>query len=543
VGKKIRTLASLASVEPLYLEETMLVLTASEMARLDRQTIEEIGIPGVVLMENAARGAAEFFLRVVPELAKRRIAVVAGAGNNAGDGFVLARLFHSQGAAVQVVCLRPPDRLQGDALTNFLILEKMNIPVAVWEEGRDFASQWNRIAESEAVIDAILGTGLKSEVQGLYRQVIEALNTLTVPVLAVDVPSGLDATTGKPLGAAVRAQATAAFGFLKVGHVISPGDEYSGKLDVVDIGIPPGLAESSGVRRFWLDKGLASQWLQPRHATTHKGTAGHVAVLSGSLGKTGAATLICQGAARVGAGLVTLFIPASLNPILEVKLTETMTYPIAETAEQTPSSAALPEILAFLEGKQVLAMGPGISLHPETQELATALVLQATCPMVLDADALTALANNIELLQKASVPVVLTPHPGEMARLMACSKREVQVNRLEMAAQFSLKHNVTLVLKGHRTVIAAPDGRLAINSSGNPAMASGGMGDALTGMIAGFLAQGFEPFQAACLGVYSHGAAADECILGVASRGLVASDLLERVPHVVGWLEGYSETP
>jgi ADP-dependent NAD(P)H-hydrate dehydratase / NAD(P)H-hydrate epimerase len=524
------------------LEETMLVLTASEMARLDRQTIEEIGIPGVVLMENAARGAADFFLRVVPDLLKLRIAVVAGVGNNAGDGFVLARIFHSQGAGVQVVCLRSPHRLQGDALTNFHILEKMNIPVVVWDEGRDFTSQWHWIAQSGAVIDAILGTGLKSEVRGLYRQVIEALNTLTVPVLAVDVPSGLDATTGKPLGAAVRAQATATFAFPKVGHVVSPGEEYAGKLHVVDIGIPPGLAEANGVRRFLLDKGLASQWLQPRPASTHKGTAGHVAVLSGSVGKTGAASLICQGAARVGAGLVTLFIPASLNPILEVKLTEAMTYPISETAEQTPSSAAIPEILGFLEGKQALAVGPGISLHQETQELVTALLLQTACPMVLDADALTALANHIELLQKASAPLILSPHPGEMARLIACSNWEVQENRLEIAAEFSRKHGVTLVLKGHRTVIAAPDGRLAINSSGNPAMASGGMGDALTGMIAGFLAQGFEPFQAACLGVYTHGAAADECILGVASRGLVASDLLERVPHVIGRLEGYPGT-
>jgi ADP-dependent NAD(P)H-hydrate dehydratase / NAD(P)H-hydrate epimerase len=519
----------------------MFVLTASEMARLDRQTIEEIGIPGVVLMENAARGAADFFLRVVPDLPKRRIAVVAGAGNNAGDGFVLARLFHNQGAAVQVVCLRSPDRLQGDALTNFLILEKMNVPVVVWDEGKDFTSQWNGIAQSEAVIDAILGTGLKSEVQGLYRQIIDALNTLTVPVLAVDIPSGLDATTGKPLGAAIRAQATATFGFLKVGHVVGQGGDYAGKLHVVDIGIPPGLAEANGVRRFLLDKGHASQWLQPRPAATHKGTAGHVAVLSGSLGKTGAAALICQGAARVGAGLVTLFIPVSLNPILEVKLTEAMTYPIAETPEQTPSSTAVSEILSFLEGKQVLAMGPGISLHPETQELVTALLLQTTCPMILDADALTALANRTELLQKASAPLILTPHPGEMARLMACSNREVQESRLEIAAEFSLKHGVTLILKGHRTIIAAPDGRLAINSSGNPAMASGGMGDALTGMIAGFLAQGFEPFQAACLGVYTHGAAADECISGVASRGLVASDLLERVPRVIGWLEGVVE--
>jgi NAD(P)H-hydrate epimerase len=220
-----------------------------------------------------------------------------------------------------------------------------------------------------------------------------------------------------------------------------------------------------------------------------------------------------------------------------------MTHPIPETAEQTPNSTALPEILAFLEGKQALAMGPGISLHPETQLLVTTLLPQTTCPVVLDADALTVLADHIELLQKASVPLILTPHPGEMARLIRCSNREVQENRVEIASEFSRTHGLTLVLKGHRTLIASPDGSLAINSSGNPAMASGGMGDALTGMIAGFLAQGFEPFQAACLGVYIHGAAADERFLGVASRGLVASDLLDRVPQVIGRLEGYPGSP
>ena len=515
----------------------MFVLTASEMAHLDRHTIEEIGIPGVVLMENAARGAAAFFLQVLPELPKRRIAVVAGSGNNAGDGFVLARLFHDLGAPVRVVCLRSPDRLQGDALTNFRILEKLQIPVFVWDEGQEFDGQWQWLAQSEVVIDAILGTGLKSEVQGFYRQLIEALNTLPVPVLAVDVPSGLDASTGKPLGVAVRALATATFGFLKIGHVVTPGEDYAGKVHVVDIGIPPGLAEANGIKRLWLEERLVSPWLPPRPVETHKGTAGHVVVLSGSPGKTGAATLICLGAGRVGAGLVTLLIPASLNPILEVKLTETMTLPLAETSAQTPGLAALPEILRFTEGKQVLAMGPGLSLHPETQELVRTLLPRMPCPMVLDADALSALTGHLDLLRNAASPPILTPHPGEMARLIQRSVAEVQENRLEIAAEFSRKHGVHLVLKGHRTVIAAPDGSLALNSSGNPAMASGGMGDVLTGMIAGFVAQEYEPFQAACLGVYVHGAAADSAIGGRASRGLLASDVVERVPEVIGRLE------
>jgi len=299
------------------------------------------------------------------------------------------------------------------------------------------------------------------------------------------------------------------------------------------------VVEASQVRRWWLDEELASGWLRPRPSDTHKGRAGHVAVLSGSRGKTGAASLICLGAARVGAGLVTLFIPSSLNAILEVKLTEAMTFPIAETKDQSPDHAALADILSFLDGKQALAMGPGISLHPQSQALVRDLLVQAPCPMVLDADALTALADSPELLQQARFPVVLTPHPGEMARLVHEPTRAVLENRMEIASQYSSRHRVTLVLKGHRTIIAAPDGRLAINSSGNQAMASGGMGDTLTGMIAGFLGQGFEPFVAACLGVYVHGAAADEHIGKVASRGLLASDVLDAIPRVVGRLEGY----
>lgn len=518
----------------------MIVVTASEMAELDRQTIEEIGIPGIVLMENAGRGAAAFFEEVLPDLLQRKITIIAGSGNNGGDGFVLARLFGNRGAAVRVVCLRSPEKLRGDALTNFQILEKLGIPTVLWDEAKDFDSQRKWIEKSDVIIDAILGTGLNTEVRGLYRQVIETVNHLDVPILAVDVPSGLDASTGKILGTAIRATATATFGLPKIGQMVLPGEDYTGRLKVIDIGIPPAVVERNRFKRRWLDEEHVSPWLNPRHPSAHKGSAGHLSVLSGSKGKTGAATLVCEGAGRAGAGLITLFIPASLNPILEVKLTEAMTYPIAETSEQTPGRSALPEILAFLEGKQALAMGPGLTTHPETCELVRELLIHAPCPMVLDADALNALADDPDRLKKASHPLILTPHPGEMGRLVNKSSKAVSENRLEIAEAFSREYNVILVLKGHRTVIAAPDGRTAINSSGNPAMASGGMGDILTGVIGGFLAQGIEPFEAACLGVYVHGAAADRAIRDVAGRGLLASDLLQEIPFVIGRLEGIS---
>ncbi|SPF37795.1 Bifunctional NAD(P)H-hydrate repair enzyme Nnr (Includes: ADP-dependent (S)-NAD(P)H-hydrate dehydratase; NAD(P)H-hydrate epimerase) [Syntrophobacter sp. SbD1] len=516
----------------------MLVLSAGEMAALDEKTIREIGIPGIVLMENAARGAADFFLRLFPDLLYRRITVIAGSGNNAGDGFALARIFHSKGAQVSVVCLRSPQKLSGDALTNFRVIEKIGVPTTVWNESGDFDTQWEPIRKSGAIIDAILGTGIKSEVKGLYRDVIERLNGLDVPLLAVDVPSGLDATTGLALGAAVKASATATFGFYKIGHLIEPGTELVGQIEVIDIGIPPGLVQSAGIQRYWLTEELVSSWIEPRHPAIHKGRAGHVCVLSGSLGKTGAAALVCQGAGRAGAGLVTLFIPESLNSILEVKLTETMTLPIAETSGQTPSSCALHQILDFLKGKQALAIGPGISTNEDTANLVRQLLPNLPCPTVLDADAITAISESPEILRKAGVPLVLTPHPGEMARLCHCSVSDVQRNRLESASKFSRDYGVVLVLKGHRTIIAAPDGRLAINSTGNPAMAGGGTGDTLTGIIAGLLAQGFDAFQGACLGVYVHGAACDRIFDGFSTRGLLATDMLDEIPAVLGQLEG-----
>ena len=248
--------------------------------------------------------------------------------------------------------------------------------------------------KSDAVIDAMLGTGLNTEVKGLYKNIIEKINGLNVPVLAVDVPSGLDSTTGLPLGAAIKATATATFGFLKIGHLIEPGSELVGQVEVIDIGIPPGLVQSAGIQRYWLTEEFLSSWIEPRRPETHKGQAGHVCVLSGSLGKTGAATLVCLGAARAGAGLVTLFVPESLNPIMEVKLTEAMTLPIAETPERTPASAALDQILDFLKGKQALAIGPGISTNEDTAALVKELLRNAPCPMVLDADAITAVSED-----------------------------------------------------------------------------------------------------------------------------------------------------
>ncbi len=516
----------------------MFLLTAQEMAEIDRYTIEELGIPGVVLMENAGKGATRFFMEVVDDIFSKRVVIVAGSGNNGGDGFVIARHLWCKGHRdVRVICLKELSRLKGDALVNCSIIKKLGVPLVEYTTEDHLEDISEELERSDVIIDAILGTGLRSDVRGLYRAVIERINAQNKAVLAVDMPSGLDSSTGKPLGVCVKALATATFGLPKIGQVITPGHNWVGKLKVVDIGIPDAVIEKFSPGRVFFGNGEASKILRPRADDSHKGTYGHLLVLSGSVGKTGAAALVSLGAARVGAGLVTLLIPESLNPILEEKLTEPMTVPIAETPQKSASLESLETVLQELANKTAFAIGPGISLHEETQELVRELLPRVTCPMVIDADGLTALKGHVDTLKNLSSPAVLTPHPGEMARLIDSTSKEVQQNRLEIAERFSKEYGVVVVLKGFRTIIAAPDGRAAINSSGNPGMASGGMGDVLTGAIGGFLAQRYDPFDAACLGVFFHGMAADRLRESGKEAGMLAGDLLDLIPEVMWELE------
>ncbi len=518
----------------------MYIVTPREMAKLDRITINEVGIPGIVLMENAGRGAFDFFLKILPDLLERRIGVVCGSGNNGGDGFVIARLCHQNGADVRVFCAKDPKQLTGDAKTNFEIISNLNVPIYTFEDnGPDF---WENLRECTVIIDAIFGTGLSREVTGLFEKLINEINKMNVPVLSVDIPSGIDGSTGKVLGVAVQALATATFGLPKIGHYVWPGSRHTGTLEVIDIGIPNEIVERESLNRFVLTDQLVSQWIDPRQPTAHKGQAGHMVILAGSPGKTGAAAMAANSAVRSGAGLVTLMVPESLNPILEEKTTESMTFPLKETLEHTVSLEAEEEILSFLEDKESFAIGPGLSQNGETKELVRRLVTSVECPMVIDADGLNAIADYTEVLKNSKAPIILTPHPGEMSRLVKMSVADVQINRLGIAQSFSREYGVIVVLKGHRTVIAAPDGKLAINKTGNPAMASGGMGDILTGLIGAFLAQGIGAFEAACLGVYIHGFAADVVVKRKrwGTRGLAATDIIGVIPEVIAILEGLS---
>jgi NAD(P)H-hydrate epimerase len=509
----------------------MKLVTASEMRELDRRAIQDLGIPSLVLMENAGRTTYQILRREFPILSGE-VAVVAGRGNNGGDGFVVARYLANAGIPVAVFLLGSREQVSGDARVNLDILAPLGVAVAEVLTEADMNPMIHRLAKAGLIVDALLGTGLNSPVTGLMAAAIERLNHLRALVLAVDIPTGLSADTGEVLGVALKARVTVTYGWPKLGQVLAPGRDYVGRLWQVDIGIPPLLTRDISLE---LAEAREMQALLPSRAFgSHKGNFGHLLVLAGSAGKTGAAALTAEAALRAGAGLVTLGVPASLNDVLEVKLTEAMTLPLPEAAAaRALGAAAWAPIMEFLDDKTTVALGPGIGTHPETRELVARLGRDLACPMVIDADGINSLAGAAAGLKDAAGPRILTPHPGEMARLVGRTTPEVQARRLDLARDTAAQFGVTLVLKGAQTVVAAPDGRAWINATGNPALASGGTGDVLTGLMGGFLAQGLAPWDAARLGVYLHGLAADFFVSRHGPRGMVAGDLLAVWPHML----------
>jgi hydroxyethylthiazole kinase-like uncharacterized protein yjeF len=509
----------------------MKLVTASEMRELDRRAIQDVGIPSLVLMENAGRTTYQILRQEFPAL-RGEVAVVAGRGNNGGDGFVVARYLANAGLPVVVFLLGERDRVSGDARVNLDILAQLGVTVIEVLTDADLNPAVQRLAKAGLIVDALLGTGLNSPVQGLLATLIEHLKQLPTPVLAVDMPTGLSADTGAVLGVALKADVTVTFGWPKLGQLVPPGRGYVGRLWQVDIGIPPSLAREAPLELT--EAPNLRELLPPRPFGSNKGTFGHLLVLAGSEGKTGAAALASEAALRAGAGLVTLGIPASLNDILEVKLTEVMTLPLPEVmGARALGKPALGPIQDFLGEKFTLALGPGLGTHPETRELVCRLAHELPHAMVIDADGVNNLARDPACLEGAAGPRILTPHPGEMARLLGLSVAEVQARRLDLARQTAARFGITLVLKGAQTLVAAADGRVSLNPTGNPALASGGTGDVLTGLLGGFLAQGLTAWDAARLGVYLHGLAADYFVSRRGPRGMIAGDLLTVFPDVL----------
>jgi NAD(P)H-hydrate epimerase len=508
----------------------MKVVTAEQMQQMDSEAIRKFGIPGLDLMERAGEGCAAAIIDACQDADNCSAMIVCGKGNNGGDGYVVARLLRARGWGVTVVILARSEEIAGDAAVNLKRLPA-GIPIHFCADEESLGRCLSESGDFSVIVDALLGTGLKQEVAGLYLQAIKLINNAGCPVIAVDIPSGISGSSGKVLGNAVRADLTVTFASAKLGHILYPGAGHVGRLKIVDIGIPGEIIERAVGAEF-VDASAAAKLIQQRDPSAHKGSFGHILIIAGSTGHTGAAALAASGAVRSGAGLVSLAIPASLNQILEQKTTEAMTLPLPDCARGYLASDALDPIRSALHGRDVVAIGPGISRQRETSDLVRQLVREVKLPLVIDADGLNALSEYTSLFTESISPaIVLTPHPGEMARLCGVTVAAVEADRVGVACDFAVNHGVFLVLKGARTVIAAPDGAVAINGSGNPGMASGGMGDVLTGIIAALLGQHYSPFDACRLGVFVHGLAADLSAAEKGMIGLIASDVVERLPN------------
>jgi ADP-dependent NAD(P)H-hydrate dehydratase / NAD(P)H-hydrate epimerase len=521
----------------------MKILTAAEMQRIDRLTTERCGVPSLTLMENAGCGVVEFLEQHHSPLESQRITVLCGRGNNGGDGMVVARLLRERGLKPRVLLLADPERLRGDAATNFGRLSATGAP----EVAADLEA-WRRLVPelsgTTLLIDGLLGTGLTKPLEGFLLDVVRDVNNLLAGarVVAVDLPTGISADSGELIGEWVRAEGSVTFTAPKAAHVLPPACQRVGKWKVKQIGTPPELMENDTELKLNLTCPEELGWLaEPRQPEAHKGNFGHVLILAGSVGKTGAAAMAAKAALRAGAGLVTVATAKSALPVIASLGMEYMTEPLPETEAGSISLRALDygKLDGLVEGKSVLAVGPGVGTIAETAELVRTVVNRYDIPVVLDADGLNAFAGSMGTLRADGRVRILTPHPGEMARLTGKTTAELLARRVDVAREFAQKHKVHLVLKGYRTLTAAPDGQVWVNPTGNPGMATGGTGDVLTGLIAGLLAQHADRSVTLVVAaaVYLHGLAGDLAVSEKGQKSLIAGDLLDTIPSAFRSLE------
>ncbi len=506
--------------------------TAEEMRAADRRATERYGVASLLLMENAARGAADALERELGPMAGRRVAVVCGRGNNGGDGLALARHLLARGARVDAWLAGPAAEVRGDAALNLEALRRGGQAIDEAGDPASLGRLRSALGLADVVVDALLGTGVRGPASGPVRDAIVAVNEAGRPVCALDLPSGLPSDGELPAGPVVRARLTVTFGLVKLGLVLPAGAARAGRVVLVDLGVPAswlteptaaGLLEPADVRAA----------VPPRPLDAHKGRYGHLLIIAGSLGKTGAAGLACLGALRCGTGLVTCAVPASQQPVVAAARLEAMTEPLPETASRTLSAKAIDRVLELLERADAAALGPGLGLDHETRAAARDLARDAPRPMVVDADALTALVDHLGDLRAARGPRLLTPHPGEAGRLLGRTAAEVQADRLGSVRRLAAETGAFVALKGARTLVAGPDGRVLVNPTGNPGMASGGTGDVLTGVAGGLLAQGVPAALAGAAAVYLHGLAGDLAAEATGPAGVLAGDLAAALPAAI----------
>jgi NAD(P)H-hydrate epimerase len=516
----------------------MRVLNTRQMREADRRTIEDVGLPSAVLMENAGRQVVAAMESAFESLPTMRIAVICGRGSNGGDGFVVARALLDRGLSARVALIGESSALKGDARTNFEILRALEVDVLEIADAGAWELHGADVLDVDLIVDALVGTGLSAPLQGLYQTVVEDINATPAPVVSIDLPSGLSAETPEQIGPTVDATLTVTLAAPKLPLVLPPGETLAGTLVIADIGIPAAVV--NGVEGPWVElltKESMRALVPPRAPQSHKGDYGHVLIVAGSPGKTGAAVLAARAALRSGAGLVTVAAPAGCIPLIVPHGPEFMTLALAEDEAGMVAVAAVEQVLAL--GADVIAAGPGLGRAAGVRDFAHALVEQCAVPLVLDADAIVAFAGEPDrLLARDGVDLMLTPHPGEMAALIGLSVEDVQANRLAIARDFASTHRAHVVLKGHRTVVATPEGQTHINLTGNPGMATAGSGDVLTGVLAAWTAQLMDAEAACQLAVYLHGLAGDLAEADEGEVALIAGDIVARLGDAVLELTG-----
>ncbi|RJQ53599.1 MAG: NAD(P)H-hydrate dehydratase [Actinobacteria bacterium] len=509
----------------------MRALSGREMEEVELRSVKTAGISLSDLMERAGAAVARSAERMAPE---GSFVIISGKGNNGGDGMVAARLLAERGRAVRLFVLAQPETLSAEAKQAFERLQetlpRLQVPpeISVLESEKELSALREALAGTTLVIDCVFGFGLKGAARGLFGQVISLVNEEARLVLSVDVPSGVEGGSGRVRGEAIRATRTLTFTAPKLGLLVTPGAEYAGRIEVADIGVDPELVQKAGSVEWPQARDIALR-LPKREFDAHKKSVGRVLVVAGSVGMTGAAAMTAQAAMRAGSGIVTLAIPQSLNPILESKLTEVMTVPMPETLSRSLLASGADAIIELCSSFDAVVVGPGLSLNESTVELVRTLVARVPLPMVLDADGLNAVVNKAELLKKRKGELIVTPHSGELARLLSTTTAEVQDDRVGYAKRAASEWRSTVVLKGAGTITS--DGVFTVvNPTGNPGLATAGTGDVLSGIVGSLLAQGLEPLWAAASAVYLHGLAGDLAARELTEHCMLASDVISFLP-------------
>lgn len=519
----------------------MEVLTGEQMRRVDRRAIEDWGIPSLLLMESAGRGVAAAVLEDFPQAASQGVVVLCGKGNNGGDGLVAARHLARRGVVPRVLLFGAAADLTGDAAHNLAAARDSGLIVEEIDDEASWARVRGFLTRSLVVVDALLGTGVRGGLRGLLAQVVRDVNESAADVASIDLPSGLDADSAQVAGPAIGADRTYTLCRPKLPLVTEPAALHAGRFSVIPIGIPDDAVAAETPDLEWLDDQAVRGWVVERAPRSHKGDYGHLLVVAGSAGKSGAAVLAARGALRAGVGLVTVATPASARPIVAAQQAEIMTEALHETPSGELSRRAPAQVAALLRERDAMAIGPGLGTSAEARGAVVSIVSRAKAPVVVDADGLNAFSSGervLSRLRSSAWPLVLTPHPGEAARLLGTSVSAVQQDRLGSARSLAKRTGAVIVLKGHRTLVADPEGRVAINSRGNPGMATGGTGDVLTGVVGAFLARGLDGDAASRLAVFVHGDAGDRAASELGQEGLIASDIVQRLTTSLRELAG-----